>query len=61
MFPSREKIGSMEFFMTEKLLTKVLAYHLEEQNESSNCNDRDSAGNGFNLDHHHRLMNIVWN
>jgi len=60
MLPSKEKMGSMEFFMTKKLLTKVLVNHLEEQNESFNCNDGDSAGNESNLDYHHSLMNIVW-
>ena len=34
-----EKIGCMEISMTKMLLRKVLGKHLEDEQESSNCNE----------------------
>lgn len=53
-----EKIGCMEISMTEMLLRKVLGKHPKDEHESSNCNERDSSGNGSNLDYHHSFGEI---
>ncbi|KAH1202175.1 ATP-dependent Clp protease proteolytic subunit-related protein 2, chloroplastic [Glycine max] len=37
---------------------KVLGKHPKDEHESSNCNERDSSGNGSNLDYHHSFGEI---